>query len=220
MLLLEMGRVSYERAWQLQHRLVRARQQGKSDDVLILLEHDPVITLGRAADQGHILATTEQLLKAGIHVHRVERGGDVTYHGPGQLVGYPILLLTGHRLGPSQYMHRLEEVLIRTLRDFGLEAERRDGLIGVWVHQRKIAALGARIEQGVSYHGFALNVAPDLQHFGLIVPCGLTGVQVTSIEHELGRRVRLSAVGAMVAMHFAEVFDVCLQRASPQQLAW
>jgi len=216
---LNLGREPYERAWELQHRLVKARQEGRLDDVLILLEHEPVITLGRLADASHILASADELRKAGIAVHRVERGGDVTYHGPGQLVGYPVLSLEKHHLGVSDYMHALEDVLIHTLCDFGVPAHRRAGIIGVWVGEAKIAALGARVERGVTYHGFALNVAPNLEHFALIVPCGLAGTRVTSMQRELGKPVEMQLVRERVTWNFGRVFAVPLEETTIAQLA-
>ena len=218
MLVLNLGRECYEEAWELQHRLVKARLEGRVDDVLVLLEHEPVITVGRMGDTSHILASEEQLEKAGIAVHRVERGGDVTYHGPGQLVGYPVLSLEAHGLGVSDYMHALEELLIRTLRDFDLAAHRQSGVIGVWIGQGKVAALGARVQRGVTYHGFALNVAPNLDHFSLIVPCGLFGAQVTSMERELGRPPQMSCVRQRVMHNFAQVFALELEETTLQQL--
>jgi lipoyl(octanoyl) transferase len=218
-LLLNLGQETYQGAWDLQHRLVRARQEQRIDDILILLEHDPVITLGRAADPEHVVASAEQLQAAGIVVHRVERGGDVTYHGPGQLVGYPILSLQAHHLGASDYMHALEEVLIRALHDFDLPARRRNGVIGVWVDERKIAALGARVERGVTYHGFALNVAPNLDHFAFIVPCGLVEVQVTSMAAELGQPIAMQQVREQVAWHFGQVFHLSLKETPVEELA-
>lgn len=219
MFVLNLGREPYERAWELQHRLVKARQEGRLDDVLILLEHEPVITLGRLANASHILASADELRKAGITVHRVERGGDVTYHGPGQLVGYPVLSLEKHHLGVSDYMHALEDVLIRTLCDFGVPAHRRAGIIGVWVGEAKIAALGARVERGVTYHGFALNVAPNLEHFALIVPCGLAGTRVTSMQRELGKPVEMQLVRERVTWNFGRVFAVPLEETTIAQLA-
>ncbi|MBC7233161.1 MAG: lipoyl(octanoyl) transferase LipB [Chloroflexi bacterium] len=218
MLVLNLGVEPYEWAWELQHRLVEARQKGQLDDILILLEHEPVITLGRTGDESHILASAEELRRAGIAVHRVERGGDVTYHGPGQLVGYPILSLEAHHLGVSDFMHALEEVLIRTLHDFGLPAYRREGIIGVWVGESKIAALGARVERGVTYHGFALNVAPNLEHFALIVPCGLVGASVTSMERELGKPVAMPLVRERVIKNFGQVFAVSMEEIALAQL--
>lgn len=209
--LLNLRRWPYEEALVLQHRIVAARQAGLVGNTLILLEHDPVITIGRTGDAGHILASKEDLLAAGIRVYRVERGGNVTYHGPGQLVGYPILRLADYGLGVSDYMHCLEETIIRTLADFGIEAGRLDNVIGVWVSGAKIAALGARIEGGVTYHGFALNVDPDLSHFDFIVPCGITGCRVTSMCLELGRQVDMEAVRERLVTRFSEVFGVALE---------
>ncbi len=211
MLLLNLGQEPYQRAWRLQHALVQACREGRVEDTLMLLEHDPVITLGRGGDEKHILASPEKLAELGIRVQRVERGGDVTYHGPGQLVGYPILLLERYHLGVSDYMHALESVLVRTLGDLGLQAFCWPGIIGVWVAGAKIAALGARVERGVTYHGFALNVNTDLEHFALIVPCGLVGKSVTSMQRELHRPVDMSLVREHVAHHFGQVFGVSLE---------
>jgi len=219
LLVLNLDREPYRRAWKLQHRLVTARQEERVGDVLLLMEHDPVVTLGRAGDASHILASADKLRRAGISVHRVERGGDVTYHGPGQLVGYPILSLHAHHLGASDYVHALEDVLVRTLLDFRVAAHQRAGLVGVWVgRDRKIASLGARIERGVTYHGFALNVAPDLEHFCLIVPCGLTGIEITSMERELGKPIDMRVVRERVTKHFGEVFGVTLEETTLSQL--
>ena len=219
MLVLNLDREPYGRAWTLQHRLVAARQEERIGDVLLLMEHDPVVTLGRAGDASHILGSSDKLREAGISVHRVERGGDVTYHGPGQLVGYPILSLHAHHLGASDYMHAIEDVLVRTLLDFRVPAHQRAGLIGVWVGtDRKIASLGARIERGVTYHGFALNVAPDLEHFCLIVPCGLAGIEITSMERELGKPIDMRVVRERIIEHFGEVFDLTLEETTLSDL--
>lgn len=214
----DLGRLAYPEALELQHRVVAARQAGSLPDVLLLVEHDPVITLGRRADRSHVLAPGEALAQAGIAVHRVERGGDVTYHGPGQLVGYPILRLEEHGLGAADYMHRLEDVLLAVLADFGLEGSRRKRVIGVWLGRDKVAALGARIERGVSYHGFALNVSTDLRHFGLIVPCGITDGGVTSMQRVLGRSVAWEAVKRRVRERFAEFFLTSLKGLSSEEL--
>ena len=218
MLILNLGQEPYERAWDLQHALVRARQEGRLEDILVLLEHDPVITLGRTGDPRHILASAEELQRAGIRVQRIERGGDVTYHGPGQLVGYPILSLEAHHLGVSDYMHALEEVLIRTLGDLGLPAQRQAGIIGVWIGPAKVAALGARVERGVTYHGFALNVNTNLDHFALIVPCGLLGRPVTSMQRELGAPVDMQRVRERVMWNWIQVFAVPLNETTIAQL--
>lgn len=214
----DLGRLAYLDALDLQHRVVAARQAERVPDVLLLVEHDPVLTLGRRADASHVLAPKEVLGRVGIAVHRVERGGDVTYHGPGQLVGYPILRLSDHGLVAADYMHRLEDVLLAVLADFGLEGRRPKGIIGVWLGPDKVAALGARIERGVSYHGFALNVSTDLSHFGLIVPCGITESGVTSLEKALGRAVEWQAVKRQVRERFAELFRTSLRDLSREEL--
>ena len=214
----DLGRLAYPEALDLQHRVVAARQAGLLPDVLLLVEHDPVITLGRRADPSHILAPREVLAQAGIAVHRVERGGGVTYHGPGQLVGYPILRLEEHGLGAADYMHRLEDVLLAVLADLGLQGHRREGIIGVWLGSGKVAALGARIERGVSYHGFALNVSTDLSHFALIVPCGITDGGVTTLERALGGPVGWEAVKRRVRERYAELFATSLQELSGEEL--
>lgn len=215
---LELGIEPYDCAWELQHRLVAARRAEKVGDLLLLLEHEPVLTLGRRADESHILASPEMLQRLGVAVRRVERGGDVTYHGPGQIVGYPILRLADYGLGASDYMHALEEVLIRALADLGVAATRKPDLIGVWADGGKVAALGARIEEGVTYHGFALNVNPRMEHFALIVPCGLRDDLVTSMSAVLGQPLEMAQVRARVRHHFAQVFGVTLQEVSREEL--
>ncbi len=200
--------VPYADALALQHRIVAARKQGALNDVLLLLEHPPVFTLGRNARAEHILASREMLQQQGIEVFRVERGGDVTYHGPGQLVGYPILDLHNFRLDVGWFVHSLEEVLIRALADFGLRGTRIEKLIGVWIGDAKIAQIGARIEQWITYHGFALNVAPNLAHFDLIVPCGIRDKAVTSMARLLDAPVEMRAVRERVAARWAEVWGV------------
>jgi lipoate-protein ligase B len=206
---LHLGVHPYESALRLQHQMVAARQEGRIGDTLILLQHPPVITLGRHGDESNILVSKEWLTEQDIQVHRVERGGDVTYHGPSQLVGYPIMDLRQHRQDVGWYMHSLEEMLIRTLGYFGIEAKRSPGNIGVWLDERrKIAALGARIEKWITYHGFALNVAADSAHFVLIVPCGLADKGVTSMEEALGRPVDLGELRERVVESFATVFGV------------
>lgn len=209
LIVLNLGLQPYESALRLQHQLVAARGQGTIDDMLLLLQHPPVITLGRRGDETNILVSKEQLAELGIEVHRVERGGDVTYHGPGQLVGYPIVDLRQHRADVGWYMHSLEEVLIRTLADFGIAACRLPGNIGVWLDERsKIGALGVRIDNWITYHGFALNVAQDLNHFQLIVPCGLVNVGVTSMEKVLGQSVEMMAVRERATENFCRVFEL------------
>ena len=218
MLVLNLGCEPYLRVWELQHTLVEARRNQRIGDVLLLLEHEPTITLGRNADPAHILASNDQLRNTGIAIHRVERVGDVTYHGPGQLVGYPILSLAEHHLAVSDYMHLLEEAVIRTLSDFGIQAQRRQSLIGVWVGESKVAALGARIQQGITFHGLAINVAPNLAHFDLIVPCGLPAVKITSMQKELGRKPDLSRVRQRTAVNLCLLLGTSKQEVSLPEL--
>ncbi len=206
--LVQLGVEPYGPMQELQNRLAERRQQGLIGDLLLLLEHTPVITLGRRADPSHILAPPEVLAREGIEVQQTERGGDVTYHGPGQLVGYPILHLPSYNLGASDYMHRLEEVIMRALADFGLATHRREGIIGVWVGENKIAALGVRIKRGVTLHGFALNVNPDMRHWSFIIPCGITDGWVTSLAQELAQPPEMAEVRRRIAHHFAELFRV------------
>ncbi len=187
-----LGRIDYRQAWALQKSLVDERVGGRVPDTLLLLEHPPVLTLGRGADEAHVRASAAELAVRGIELIRVERGGEVTYHGPGQLVAYPILALSARGLLLRPLVRALEGALADTCRAFGVEAGRRDGHPGCWADPdgpapRKIGALGLRVERGVSYHGVALNVAPDLADFELIDPCGMPGVVSTSIAWELGR---------------------------------
>jgi lipoyl(octanoyl) transferase len=203
-----LGLMPYEGALALQRSLVEQRQRGDIEDVLLLVEHPHVLTLGVKGDGGrsHILATPEDLASNGVEIHETGRGGDVTYHGPGQLVGYPIVDLKPDRCDVHRYVRDLEEVLIRTAADYGIAAGRVEKLTGVWVGDRKLAAIGVRISRWVTSHGFALNVGTDLKFFDLIIPCGIVGRGVTSLEQLAGRPVERSAVEAAVIHHFGEVF--------------
>jgi lipoyl(octanoyl) transferase len=187
-----LGRIAYRDAWELQKRLAGERADGTIGDRLLLLEHPAVLTLGRHADEAHVRASAEDLARRGIELIRVERGGEVTYHGPGQLVAYPILGLSRRGLLLRPLVRALEASMVDTCAAFGVAAARRDGHPGCWCDPdspdpRKIGALGIRVERGVCYHGIALNVAPDLADFQLIDPCGMPGVASTSIARELGR---------------------------------
>jgi lipoyl(octanoyl) transferase len=187
-----LGRMAYRDAWALQKHLAADRADGGIGDRLLLVEHPAVLTLGRQADAAHVLATPAELARRGIEVVRVERGGEVTYHGPGQLVAYPIIALSRRGLLLRPLVRALEAAMVATCAAFGVTADRRDGHPGCWVDPdgsapRKLGALGIRVERGVSYHGIALNVDPDLADFGLIDPCGMPGVVSTSIAVEAGR---------------------------------
>ncbi len=204
------GRTPYADAWALQKRLVAARQQDRIADGLILLEHPPVITLGRSARAEHLLVPREVLVRRGFEVYEVERGGSVTYHGPGQLVGYPILHLGTYREDVVGYVRALEETLIRTLRGYGIAAARLAGYPGVWVDGEKIAAVGVAVKRKVTMHGFALNVDPDLSHFAVINPCGLDR-PVTSMARVLGRAVPVDQVREAYLRAFTDVFALDLK---------
>ncbi len=204
-----LGRIDYLSAWEIQRRLVHLRREGSIPDTLLLLEHvPPVITLGRAASREHLLATPEQLQAMGVQLVETDRGGDVTYHGPGQLVGYPVLDLRDHGRDVHLYLRRLEESLILALRHFGIEAHRKDGLTGVWVGAEKVAAMGIKVSHWITMHGFALNICPDLSHFALIVPCGIHDKGVISLQNLLGREVTLQEVIPVVVNSFARVFNL------------
>jgi lipoyl(octanoyl) transferase len=210
----ELGRIGYGEALALQRELVAARQQGRTPDHLLLLEHAHVITLGRNGHMENLLASGEVLDRAGISFYPTDRGGDVTYHGPGQLVGYPILDLREWKRDVGAYVRGIEQVIIDTLADFGIAAGRIPKLTGVWVEERKIAAIGVHISRWVTSHGFALNVATDLSYFQYIVPCGLTK-PVASMA-QFGVRASLDEVGRVLAAHFGRIFDCEMLRDLPE----
>ena len=208
--MIELGTIEYRVAWELQRRLVERRQIGEVADTVLLLEHPPVYTLGRRASASNVLLDASELDRAGIDIIAVDRGGDVTYHGPGQLVVYPVIRLAGQR-HVVDFVRALEEVAIRALREFGVEACRREGLTGAWVGREKIVAIGVRVGAGgVTSHGLALNVAPDLTHFAGIVPCGLATEGVTSLA-ALGRPVDVSTAGGAVRRALGEVLGAALE---------
>jgi lipoyl(octanoyl) transferase len=209
-----LGRVPYARGLELQAERVAERQAGRVPDQLLLLEHDPVFTLGRNARSENVLFPAEALRERGFEVYETGRGGDVTYHGPGQVVGYPILDLSPDRRDVHRYVRDLEEVMIRTCAAYGLAASRVAGLTGVWLGDDKVGAIGVRIARWVTSHGFALNVGTDLRPFELIVPCGIRGRGVTSLELALGRPVPTNEVEDRLAETFAAVFERELSAAS------
>jgi lipoyl(octanoyl) transferase len=202
-----LGRLRYADGLELQARLVAERQAGSIPDTLLLLEHDPVFTLGRNARQENVLFPADALRARGFDVFETGRGGDVTYHGPGQVVGYPILDLKPDRQDVHRYVRDLEEVMIRTCADFGVAAARIAGCSGCWVGQEKIGAIGVRLSRWVTSHGFAFNVNLDLAPFELIVPCGIRGKGVTSLRRVLGRAVDQEAVADRLARAMASVFS-------------
>ncbi|HET9833199.1 MAG TPA: lipoyl(octanoyl) transferase LipB [Vicinamibacterales bacterium] len=203
-----LGVVPYAEALALQKQLVDDRRAGRIGDVLLLVEHPHVLTLGVRGDGGrsHILVTDEALASRGVDVFETGRGGDITYHGPGQLVGYPILDLKPDRCDVHRYVRDLEEVLIRVAADYGLAGERVQGLTGVWIGGEKVAAIGVRIARWITSHGFALNVSTDLDYFNLIVPCGISDRGVTSLSRLLGRAVDRAEVEDRLIQRFTEIF--------------
>jgi lipoyl(octanoyl) transferase len=204
-----LGIVSYGDALELQRGLVEERRAGRQPDVLLLLQHPHVLTLGvhRGGGRSNVLATPARLNELGVEVFETGRGGDVTYHGPGQIVGYPILDLRPDRCDVHRYVHDLEEVMIRTLRDFDIEGCRLKGLTGAWVRGEKVGAIGVRISRWITSHGFAFNVNTDLTFFNLIVPCGIADRGVTSLSKLKGRTCSLPAVEDTIVRHFCEVFE-------------
>lgn len=228
---LYLGRMGYDEGLRLQAEMAGLRLEGRVENVLLLLEHPPVLTLGRNADRAHVLASDETLARRGVALHQINRGGDVTYHGPGQLVGYPIFDLRslrgpmGGRMGPVDFVRGMEEALIRLCAEFGIKARRIEGLTGVWCpgpangktleqgaggHERKIGAIGIHVARGITSHGFAFNVTTDLKDFELIVPCGIADHAVTSLEREVAPGVALpglEVVAHQAARLFGAVFD-------------
>jgi lipoyl(octanoyl) transferase len=204
-----LGLVPYDDALALQRALVDERQRGLVSDVLLLLEHPHVLTLGARGDGGraHILASPDELATRHVAIRETGRGGDITYHGPGQVVGYPIVDLKPDRCDVHRYVRDLEEVLIRTAGDYGVEAHRVEGLTGAWVGGEKLAAIGVRIARWVTSHGFAFNVSTKLDYFNLIVPCGIADRGVTSLERLLGEKPERCDVESRLVVHFCDVFD-------------
>ena len=204
-----MGLIGYQEALELQRELVEERRANRIPDLLLLLQHPPVITLGVRSEtaRANVVATSERLAELGIEVHETGRGGDVTYHGPGQIVGYPILDLRPDRCDVHKYVRDLEEVMMRTCADYGISARRIAGLTGTWVGAEKIGAIGIRISRWITSHGFAFNVRTDLDHFKLIVPCGISDRGVTSLERLTGRTIELDAVEDALVRRFSDVFE-------------
>jgi len=201
-----LGRTDYGRCWELQRTLLERRRDGSAGDILLLTEHDPVYTIGTSGDANHLLASAQELAQKGITVVHTDRGGDITYHGPGQLVGYPILDLHGYYLDLHRYLRDIEETVIRTLRRFRIEGERMAEYTGVWVGGEKICAIGIRSSRWVTMHGFALNVGTDLSMFQRIIPCGIFERGVTSMREVLGREVDTNEVAGGIVEEFGAVF--------------
>jgi len=200
---LDLGLSPFKEVWDLQKELVKKRQYGQIKDTLILAEHEPVYTLGKNANENHILQNSPRDVKT----YQIERGGDVTFHGPGQLVGYPIMDLHNYNKSISCYMRSLEQLIIDTLAEFRVTAERKDGLTGVWVGDEKIAALGVRVTRWITMHGFALNVSPDLTYYSGIIPCGIFEYGVTSMAKQLTDEVAVDSVKQVLIEKFMNQFQ-------------
>ena len=200
----DLGNSSYKHTWELQKELQLQRIENKIDDTLLLVEHEPVYTFGKNTDENHLLQNYPENVK----LFHIERGGDITFHGPGQIVGYPIMDLHNYKMSISWYMRALEEVIIRSVDKFGISADRKDGLTGVWVEDEKIAALGVRISRWVTMHGFALNVNTDLTYYDSIIPCGIFDYGITSMEHILGEKQNISKIKSILSAVFLDVFQL------------
>jgi lipoyl(octanoyl) transferase len=207
MIVRDLGRQPYNPVWDFQRELQKKRIEQQIPDTLLFVEHDPVYTIGKNGSDLHVIANNDFLQSHGIDVLQVDRGGDVTYHGPGQLVGYPIFDLHQHKQSVSWYMRALEKVFIEVLSEYGIQGERSEGYTGVWVKDEKITALGVRISRWVTMHGFALNVNTDLSHFGGIIPCGIFHQGVTSLRKILGHEIDMDEVKSIVIEAFKSVFN-------------
>jgi len=206
----KLGKVPYQRALELQIKLIAMRRNGEIGDTLLLLEHPPTFTTGRRGNMANLLAAGNYLSKAGIHFEVISRGGDITYHGPGQLVGYPILDLNGIGRDIHKYLRKLEETIIISLGDFGVRGRRIKGITGVWAKWHKIASIGVGVRRWVTYHGFALNVNTDLSYFDMIVPCGIENVKMTSIQRWLAKKeeIEMPEVEESIIKAFSHVFNI------------
>ena len=235
--IIDLGLIGYAEAWALQKRVVAARKSEAIDDVLLFCEHPHVITQGRSGKREHLLASEQVLRQKGVEFHATDRGGDITYHGPGQIVGYPILNLGAIRRDVVWYVRMLEEAMIRATAEFGISAGREAGKTGVWVADKqkwrvasgewpeeeiaaaeKLAAIGVHISRWVTSHGFAYNVSTDLRYFDLIVPCGITGRKATSLEKLLGRSLPTKEVMPRIAKHLGELFGLEMKEASSEEM--
>jgi lipoyl(octanoyl) transferase len=202
----DLGIIDYKEAWDLQKTIFELRSKQKIDDVLLLLEHPNTYTLGKTADGNNLVGNEEYLQKNRISVYDIDRGGDITYHGPGQIVGYPIIDLNNWGKDTHKYLRALEEIIIRTCGDYGLGAERVPKFTGVWIENRKIAAIGIKVTRWITMHGFAFNVNTDLSLYNGIIPCGITNKEVTSLNKELNTKVDLSEVKSKILNHTKEIF--------------
>ena len=202
----DLGLIDYKQAWDLQKEVFNLRLKGGTDDTLFLLEHPHTYTLGKVAEKENLISSEAQLKELGVSVYDIDRGGDITYHGPGQIVGYPIINLSNWKEDTHEYLRGLEEVIMLTCSEYGLKTERNSKYTGVWLANRKIAAIGVKISRWITMHGFAFNVNTDLSYFGGIIPCGIRDKDVTSLKRELGKEIDLKEVKKKLVSNFGKVF--------------
>jgi lipoate-protein ligase B len=202
-----LGLVDYKSTWDLQTQFLNKRIKNEVRDTLILLEHPHTYTLGKVADKGNLTANEDQLNSLGISVYEIDRGGDITYHGPGQIVGYPIINLSDWKEDTHYYLRSLEEVIMNVCNDYGLSTQRNEKYTGVWINDKKIAAIGIKVSRWVTMHGFAFNVNTDLNYFGGIIPCGIRDKEVTSLSKELGRNIEIEEVKSKLVDNFKNIFN-------------
>ncbi len=203
----DLGMIDYKQAWDLQKEIFDLRHRNEIDDTLFLLEHPHTYTLGKIADKENMVSSKEQLKELGVNVYDIDRGGDITYHGPGQIVGYPIIKLSNWKEDTHQYLRGLEEIIIQTCAEYDLKTERNSKYTGVWLGDKKIAAIGIKISRWITMHGFAFNVNTDLSYFGGIIPCGIKDKDVTSLQRELGKEINIDEVKDLLIEKFTKVFD-------------
>ncbi|MHB9041794.1 MAG: lipoyl(octanoyl) transferase LipB [Melioribacteraceae bacterium] len=203
----DLGLIDYKQAWDLQKEIFDLRLRNEINDTFFLLEHPHTYTLGKVAERENLISSESQLKELGISVYDIDRGGDITYHGPGQIVGYPIIKLSDWKEDTHLYLRGLEEVIILTCREYGIETERNPKYTGVWIGERKIAAIGIKVSRWITMHGFAFNVNTDLSYFGGIIPCGIKDKDVTSLQRELGREISIDEVKEKLIKNFIKVFD-------------
>jgi lipoyl(octanoyl) transferase len=204
---IDLGFIDYKKAWDLQKETFEKRYKGETEDTIFLLEHPHTYTLGKVADKNNLVGNKEYLEENNISVYEIDRGGDITYHGPGQIVGYPIIYLEKWKKDTHKYLRALEEVIIRTCGEYGLNGERNEKYTGVWLGNRKIAAIGIKVSRWITMHGFAFNVNTDLGLFDGIVPCGISDKEVTSLKKELGEEIKIEEVKEKLVRNFTEVFE-------------
>ena len=203
----DLGKIDYQLAWDLQRELFDKRYKNELPDILLLLEHNHTYTLGKTADKSNLIGSENYLKENNISVYDIDRGGDITYHGPGQIVGYPIISLENWKKDTHKYLRAIEEVIIRTCGDFGINASRNEKYTGVWVDEKKIAAIGIKVSRWITMHGFAFNVNTELKYFGGIIPCGIKDKAVTSLENELNQEINLGNIKNILVKHFKDVFN-------------